>query len=80
MCVCPEGYRKVGFGDECEDVNECEGKTTLEYQIQSWPYYVGRSKRSEKSTISRPLWDLGSCPLGHLLPLVMGLIDQSPIA
>ena len=23
MCVCPEGYRKVGFTDECEDVNEC---------------------------------------------------------
>ena len=23
MCVCPEGYRKVGVTDECEDIDEC---------------------------------------------------------
>ena len=23
MCVCPEGFRKLDVGDECEDINEC---------------------------------------------------------
>ena len=45
-----------------------------------WLFYVGESSKSKKSAISRPLFDLGSCPFGHLLPLVMGLIDQSLIA
>ncbi len=23
LCVCPEGFRKVGYSDDCEDVDEC---------------------------------------------------------
>ena len=23
MCVCPEGFRKLDFGDECQDIDEC---------------------------------------------------------
>ena len=23
MCVCPEGFRKLGATDECQDIDEC---------------------------------------------------------
>ena len=23
MCVCPEGFRKLGASDECQDIDEC---------------------------------------------------------
>ena len=42
--------------------------------------YVGWSNQSEKSAISRPLFDLGGCPLGQLKPPVMGMHWPSPIA
>lgn len=24
MCICPEGYSKVGDTDDCEDIDECQ--------------------------------------------------------
>ena len=29
MCVCPQGFRKLGSGDECEDINECAGNPDI---------------------------------------------------
>ena len=23
MCVCPDGFRKLGATDECQDIDEC---------------------------------------------------------
>ena len=29
MCVCPEGYRKLGYSDDCEDIDECAADSRL---------------------------------------------------
>lgn len=29
MCVCPEGYRKIGYSDDCEDIDECTTNSEL---------------------------------------------------
>ncbi len=29
MCVCPEGFRKLGSTDECEDIDECANNPNI---------------------------------------------------
>ena len=31
MCVCPEGFRKLGATDECQDIDEC---ATYDYEYE----------------------------------------------